>query len=295
VAGNDNYLEATSDDEPLTVDKAQLSITTTIHNAAHAAVTSVAPGSVVHDTAQLSGVVTGFDPGTVSFTLNGAGVATNPSSTPDAIRSVDSAPLVAGSYTYKASVADNANYTGATSADEPLSVIQFGKTQGFWGNQNGIAFVLGHGGYAGNSTDLGRGAVVDTSAEATKVLALNACGKGTPFIFVVGAQTASTDCTLATGINKNTLNVAMSQSLALSYNIKMIAGYSGQTIAGLGSTAFLTAPLTSAPANLTANSTVQNVLAAAKTLIGGSAAGGATTQTQLGALNSLLGSLNREA
>jgi len=290
VAGNDNYLAATSGDEPLTVDKAQLGITTTIHNAAHGAVTSVSPGSIVHDTATLSGVVAGFDPAAVSFTLNGAGVATDPSTTPDAIRSVDSAPLAAGSYTYKASVADNANYIGATSADEPLSVLQFGKTQGFWGNQNGVAKIIAGGGYLANAVNIGRGANIDTQAEAAKVLpnSLNACGKGTPSIFTVGAATATANCTLATGVNINSLNTLAAQTLALGYNIKLVAGYAGQTIAGLGSTAFLTA-------GLTGTSTVQDAFNAAVALINGSAAGGTTTQAQIGAMNALLGSLNREA
>src|SRR5262249_37482687 len=79
VAGNDNYLGAGAVDEPLTVDKAQLSIVTHIHNAAHNPVgdsVSVPLGSVVHDTASVTGIVQGF-PITpdVSFTLNGNAVA----------------------------------------------------------------------------------------------------------------------------------------------------------------------------------------------------------------------------
>ena len=63
VAGNDNYLGATSADEPLTVDKAQLGIVTQIHDAGHDDVggdAHVPLGSVVHDTATVTGQVAGF-------------------------------------------------------------------------------------------------------------------------------------------------------------------------------------------------------------------------------------------
>jgi len=137
---------------------------------------------------------------------------------------------------------------------------------------------------------IGRGSDIDTQAEAQKVLpnTLNACGKGTPFIFAVGAQTASANCTLASGININTLNTSSSQTLALGYNIGIISGYSGQTIGALLCSAYLTAGLTAA-------NTVNQAFAAAVSLINGSASGGTTTQAQLGALNLLLNCLNREA
>src|SRR3954447_4988589 len=129
VAGNDNYLAATSGDEPLTVDKAQLEISTQIHgvNGAHSDVggaTHVPLGSTVHDTATITGQVAGFTaPGAndVAFTRDGNAVLSDNGNV-DAIRSVESAPLAAGSYTYKASVAGNDNYLAATSGDEPLTV-----------------------------------------------------------------------------------------------------------------------------------------------------------------------------
>src|SRR5262249_60675146 len=126
VAGTSAYTGATSDDEPLTVNKAQLSITTQIHDAAHNDVggaVSVSLGSVVHDTATVTGQVAGFDIGAISFTLDGSTLANDPSSDGSATaRSVDSDPLHAGSYTYAASVAGNSDYIGATSDDEPLTV-----------------------------------------------------------------------------------------------------------------------------------------------------------------------------
>jgi hypothetical protein len=122
---------------------------------------------------------------------------------------------------------------------------------------------------------------------------LNACGKGTPFIFTVGAQTAAADCTLATGVNKNTLNTASAQTLALGYNIKLVTAtngfqgnYGANTIGTLGC---------SPVGSLSTSSTVQQAFDYGVSLINGSAAGGTTTQAQLGAWNTLAGCLNREA
>jgi hypothetical protein len=128
VAGNENYLGATSDDEPLKVNKAKLAITTEIHGSAHSAVggsVHVPLGTVVHDTASVTGEVPGFPaPGAdaVSFTLNSNAVDKDGATSPDAIRTVDSAPLHAGGYTYQAHVTGDDNYEGATSDEEPLTV-----------------------------------------------------------------------------------------------------------------------------------------------------------------------------
>ncbi len=171
----------------------------------------------------------------------------------------------------------------------PGGVPVSGRSMGFWGNKNGIARISNAtGGYAGNAIAIGRGSNIDTQVESLKVLpSLNACGKGTPFIFVVGAQTSLANCTLATGINFGTLNTNASQTLALGYNIKLVTGYTGQTIGALGCGAYLTA-------GLLGTNTVNAAFAAAVTLIDGSASGGTTTQAQLGAMNLLLKCLNRE-
>jgi hypothetical protein len=161
---------------------------------------------------------------------------------------------------------------------------------GYWGNTNGIARIIAAGGYAAKHQLIGRGSDIDTQGEAAKVLPNtgNACGKGTPFIFVTGAQTATKDCTLATGVNFGTLNTAASQTLALGYNLAMVYTFTGQTIGGVFCTAY------AAGAGLTATSTVDAAFARAVVLINGSASGGTTTQTQLGNLNLLLNCLNRE-
>jgi hypothetical protein len=158
VDGNDDYFGADSAKEPLTINKAQLSISTLIHNAAHNVVTSVPADSVVHDTAQVDGKVLDFALPAVSFTLNGIPVGSADGNVDD-IRSEDSAPLAAGSYTYKASVASNSNYIGADSADEPLTVTakqQFFCSPGFWKNASDAAWALtGH-----SRTDLFNATVV---------------------------------------------------------------------------------------------------------------------------------------
>ena len=127
VAGDDNYFGDDSPNEPLTVDKAQLEIVTQIHDAGHNAVgdaVSVPLGSVVHDTATVTGVVPGFDPiGDISFTLNGNGpVGQVAAEAGYSATTEDSAPLGAGNYMYNASVAGDDNYFGDDSPNEPLTV-----------------------------------------------------------------------------------------------------------------------------------------------------------------------------
>jgi hypothetical protein len=305
VAENDFYKGGSSACEPFTVNKGNLSIVTNIHNAAHTVVTEVPVNSTVHDTATISGANSNFAPDTsnvgfVFYTtidctgegtlVANTGVADTVSGDP---RSADVGPLASGAYSFRARFAGDANYNavpGSSVACEPLSVRTFGKTMGFWGNPNGIARIIAAGGYAANAVNIGRGANVDTSAEATKILPnnsnLNACGKGTPFIFTVGAQTATAACKLATGINVNSLNTLAAQTLALGYNIKLVSGFTGQTLGALGC----------APVNgLTAASTVDDAFNKAVSLIDGSSTGGATTQSQIGLMNTLLGCINAEA
>jgi hypothetical protein len=135
VASNANYIGATSgdDEELVTVDQAQLAITTTIHNANHGAITTAAVGDIVHDTATVTGGATDIDLPAVSFTYDGnaivngageAGVTANSEA-----QTVTATP---STHVFKASVASNSDYVGATSADEPLSVTQYFCSPGFW-------------------------------------------------------------------------------------------------------------------------------------------------------------------
>jgi hypothetical protein len=299
--GNANYNESTSDCEPLTVNPAASSVVTTIHNASHAAITTATPGDTVHDKATVTGIQ-GFTPtGTVDFTFFTGGDCTTGTSAAAGTVSLDAngvahpstaeGPLAAGSYAFRAHYNGDTNYAASTSACEPLSVFQTGKTMGYWGNQNGQKKINDNGGYSANAVAIGRGSNIDSKEESLKVLpnTLNACGKGTPFIFVVGAQTAKADCTLATGINKASLNTLAAQTLALGYNLKpnLRPGFAGQTLGQLQCSAGTT--------GLNSGSTVEQAFAAAVVLINGSASGGSTTQPQIGAMNQLLGCLNRES
>jgi hypothetical protein len=131
--------------EPFTVNKADLQISTDIHNAAHQVITSADAGAVVHDTATLSSLVSGFNPDLtkISFTFftnarceNGTGVnntGPDPATSTNVARSADSAPLAAGDYSYQASFAGDGNYNPAgPSACEPLHIFRAALTIGYW-------------------------------------------------------------------------------------------------------------------------------------------------------------------
>ena len=122
-AGDANYNLAVSGDEPLSVNKATITLNTTIYNAAdNSVVTGALPlGSSVYDTASFTGAVAGFTPDItqVSYTF------TSPSGTAAAgsgAQSTTEGPLGAGSYKFDASFAGDANYNLAVSGDEPLSI-----------------------------------------------------------------------------------------------------------------------------------------------------------------------------
>ena len=278
------WTDAEATCEPLTVDKAQLSIVTQIHNASHQTITNtnVPVGTVVHDTATVSGAVPGFAIGAVSFTLNGSAVANDPA--PDGTataRSEDSAPLAAGSYKYAASVAGNDNYIGASSGDEPLSVRTFGKTMGFWGNTNGQASLPDNPNVTLGTVSASTCSIIVNTKAISKVILPNT--KNGVSILTNCTTTASRD----PGINTESLNTLLAQTLALSFNILYIQGYTGQTIGGMNCT-----PVGS----LTLASTVQAARDYANGLIANASLGGTVvTQSQIGALNTLLGCLNRES
>jgi uncharacterized repeat protein (TIGR01451 family) len=134
VAGDSNYVGDSSDCENFTVNKAQLTATTKVHDSSHNDITngSVDVGSIVHDTAKLSGVVAGKAPAAITFAFysqancggDAVAVANVGADEGDntADRSAASAALGAGDYSYKASVADNANYLGDSSDCENFTV-----------------------------------------------------------------------------------------------------------------------------------------------------------------------------
>ena len=308
--GDANYESVTAACEIFEVPKGTTSVTTELHEGSRSSSTShvVIPiggytfATTVHDKATVGGAVTGIAmTGQVRYTFfNGntnpyASICDGPRTTELknlGEESSDGTNLAPGQYAFRAEYLGDINYAGSLSPCEPFTIVPttrvFGKTMGFWGNKNGIARIQASGGYAANAVSIGRGAVVDTKAESLKILpiTMTACGKGAPFIFTVGAQTNTQNCTLATGINMSSLDILASQTLALGYNIKLPGGYGGQTIGSLGCT-----PVGS----LTTSSRVNDAFAAAVALIDGSASGGTTTQAQIGAFNTLLGCLNRES
>jgi len=309
--GDSNYRASVSQCEPLTVRKASTSTATAIHNhTTHAVVTSVPAGTTVHDEATVTGQIGSFViGGKVSFTFytngtcSGSGTALGMVGVVNGVAhpSASRGPLVVGWYSFRATYNGDANYKGSSSSCEQLQVGVLGRTMNFWGNSNGRALLdANNDGMVDTPSTIGltgkRVKWVDELVESNKIEPnqLNSCGKGTPLIF---ATTSTLDCTLSSGLNKQTLNTLAGQTLALSYNISYITGYSGQTSAGLSTptnncSALLTSPLTSL--GLTSASTVNDVLGKANLLLANSQSGGTTTQAQAGAMNSLLGCLNRE-
>ena len=134
MADNANYLGDSSDCENFSVGKAQLTATTKVHDSSHNDITgsSVPVSSIVHDTAKLSGIVAGKTPAAITFAFYSqadcAGDAVTVANTgadegdATADRSAASAALGAGSYSYKASVAGDANYVGDSSDCENFTV-----------------------------------------------------------------------------------------------------------------------------------------------------------------------------
>ena len=131
VAGNNNYLGSDSGCEPFTVDKAQLQVSTVVHDPTHDDITdcSVPLGSTAHDNATVTGGVAGFSLPAVSFSFDSGAIANN--ATTEAgftATSIATGVLAAGGHVFNATVATNANYIGATSAPEPFTVDKDGSS-----------------------------------------------------------------------------------------------------------------------------------------------------------------------
>jgi hypothetical protein len=303
--GNDDYeASGLSACEPFTVEKADTETVTTVIREDTGAVVplggSVPVGTSVHDTATVGPQVGTFViTGTVTYHFFGNGTcdatgeitSLNGMTWPDTVTmsgglvpdSQSTGPLAGGAYSFNAHYSGDDNYNASTSECEPFAVRTPGKTMGFWGNKNGQAVLADNDAFsAENAVELGIVGgcyvIVDSAGKSLQILPKKLNGIGL------------TSCSgaLDAGINTNSFNVLLAQTLALSYNIKYIAGYDGQTIGGLGC-----APV----GTLTSDSTVQEVLDYANSIIGNAKSGFGTTvtQTQVGALNALLGCLNAEA
>ena len=132
--GSTTYNESTSVGcEQLSPVKLDSSVTTAIHNAAHAVITSAAIGATVHDSATVTGTQAGGTPtGTVTFAWFANGLCTGrPVAVSDPFDlvngSVDASaftqtPASAGPYAFEAHYNGSTTYNEATSACEPLTV-----------------------------------------------------------------------------------------------------------------------------------------------------------------------------
>jgi hypothetical protein len=134
VAGNDNYIGASSDCEPYTVNKGTLTLTTDIHDVNHNVITAIDAGGTVHDQANVSGINANFAPAnSVAFTFYRNGNCTT--GTPESAGSQaivngiahpsdSEGPLNAGSYAFQAAYdgTNDPNYNSVTSDCEPLAV-----------------------------------------------------------------------------------------------------------------------------------------------------------------------------
>ena len=111
--------------------------------------TFVPVNGIVHDTAHVTGQVTGFAPDltkvgfafytTIDCTGDGslAGNTGFDQVTTSDARSADTGQLASGAYSFRARFAGDDNYNavpGSSVACEPLSVRTFGKTMGYWHN-----------------------------------------------------------------------------------------------------------------------------------------------------------------
>jgi hypothetical protein len=125
-----------------------------------------------------------------------------------------------------------------------------------------------------------------TIAESDKILGVSACQSGSPAIFSCSGN-------LSAGLNENTLENLLAQTLGLGYNIGNVSGYTGQAVSAFGCSNLVTPALSGL--GLSAASSVNQVFTAANALIANSVSGGSTTQTQAGDMNALLGDcLNKE-
>src|SRR5262249_34889171 len=113
------------------VDKGTLTLTTTVHDASHAAVANAAHvplGSVMHDNATLSGATAGFTPtGALTFTFSGGALGANAATEAGFYAtSANTAALAAqvGAYSFSAAYAGDSNYN-ALSLHAPIPISFF--------------------------------------------------------------------------------------------------------------------------------------------------------------------------
>ena len=166
-SGDNNYPPSTSSCEPFTVAPHPV-LTTALFTSTGASIplgSSVYSGTSVYDTASLSGVVSGFTPtGTVTYTFYTSSSCGGPG-TPQTLplsnglipNSPSQGPLMAGSYSFRASYNGDSNYISTNGSCESFTVLSpFVSTALF--TSDGISIPLG------SSVSLGT-SVYDTAVE----------------------------------------------------------------------------------------------------------------------------------
>jgi hypothetical protein len=222
-----------------------------------------------------------------TVTLTNAGLVPNSQST---------GALTGGSYGFQAVYSGDSNYKTSTGACEPFTIRTFGYTMGFWGNRNGQALLAANNAFFVSPTPPNpptKAVTLGINSSTTCWVRVDTAAKSTTILpNTLNGMSILTNCTssgnLDSGINTNSLNVLLAQTLALSYNNLYKSGFAGQTIGGMGCTAVGT---------LSSSSTTQDAQAYANQLIGHSKSGDGTTvtQAQIGAMNTLLGCMNTES
>jgi hypothetical protein len=118
-----------------------LAVSTTVHDASHAVIADnahVPLGTNAHDNATVTGGVAGFALPATSFTFDAAAIANAASAEAGFTEtSVGTGALAAGNHVFRATVASNANYIGATSDPEPFTVDKANTTTRTTASDNG--------------------------------------------------------------------------------------------------------------------------------------------------------------
>ena len=146
-SGDENYTGSTSPCEPFTIDQGTTSTVTAVHlgddHTTDIQGTNVPPGSIVHDSATVTGdppafALTGF----VQFWFFANGTCTGTGIDAGLVElvggvahpSTSFGPLEMGEYSFQAVYLGDDNYQGSTSACEPFGVFNDARTPGYWRN-----------------------------------------------------------------------------------------------------------------------------------------------------------------
>jgi hypothetical protein len=145
--GDDNYSGSISPCEPVTVEQGRTTTLTAVHlgddHTTDIQGTNIPPGSIVHDSATVTGDPAAFTPtGNVQFwffengTCTGTGIDAGLVALVGGVAhpSDSFGPLAPGSYSFQAEYLGDDNYAGSLSACEPFSVGNPALTPGYWRN-----------------------------------------------------------------------------------------------------------------------------------------------------------------